>query len=358
MKKFVLYSSGICNEVFTKDICLIPFVMQKYYGYESSILTYTKEQNFPDNDKYLGHMKITSIENDEHLDRELESSDVIMMFGIYDDVIDLIYRYKRLNENGKIYLKLDINSYWLNSLHVNMNNYIMGALKKCDLITAENRNSQEFINNNWGVRVEYIPNGYYEFVSDDYINYKEKKNVILFVGRVGSPDKANHILLEAFARIENEIEDWSIELVGNVDPGFMGYINEYYYNNPKRRERVRLVGFLGKKELKEKYKQSKIFCLTSPSEACANVFSQAISNGCYLISTDVDGARDITNNEEFGCIVPVYDIDRLSIALKETCLNEKLLEENCIVAQKYAKESLNWIKLCDKINNFLFHKSS
>ena len=358
MKKFVLYSSGICNEVFTKDICLIPFVMQKYYGYESSILTYTNEQDFPDNDKYLGHLKIISIESDEHLDKELRSADVIMMFGIYDDVVDLIYRYKRLNENGQIYLKLDMNSYWLSRLHVNMNDYIMGALKKCDLITAENKNNQEFINNNWGVRVEYIPNGYYEFVSDDYIDYKEKKNVILFVGRVGAPEKANHILLEAFAKIENELKDWSIELVGNVDPSFMPYINDYYNNNPKRRERVRLVGYLGKKELKERYKQYKIFCLTSLSEACANVFSQAISNGCYLVSTYVDGVRDITDNEKFGCIIPVNDIDRLSSVLREICQNEKLLEDNCISAQRYAKENLSWISLCDKINKFLFYNNN
>ena len=117
-----------------------------------------------------------------------------------------------------------------------------------------------------------------------------------------------------------------------------------------------LIHILDKKELKEKYKTAKVFCLTSPSEACANVFSQAMSNGCYLISTDVDGARDVTNNEEFGSIVPVNDIDRLSTVLKETCLNESLLEKNCIEAQKFAKKNLSWIKLCRKIDNFLFNK--
>ena len=47
MKKFVLYSSGICNEVFTKDICLIPFVMQKYYDYESKYAAGGSEHIIP-----------------------------------------------------------------------------------------------------------------------------------------------------------------------------------------------------------------------------------------------------------------------------------------------------------------------
>lgn len=355
-KKISLFFPELEDQHLTKDICLIPYIMKEYFGYNASFITTGGFREFPSNKKFLGDMSIYIGKDMEECMREISKSGVLMLIWLYQFNIDLINRYKEINPEGKVYIKLDAKMESMGYLNGYMNDYILNTLKKCDLISVENRNVQRYINSVWNLDVKYIPNGYYDFISNDYINYEEKKNIILFVGRVGSPEKANHILLEAFARIEDEIEDWSIELVGNVENNFLSYMEQYYINNPKLKERVRLIGFLDKKELKEKYKSAKVFCLTSPSEACANVFSQAMSNGCYLISTDVDGARDVTNDGEFGCIVPVNDIDKLSIVLKEICLNGNLLEKNCIKAQKYARKNLSWIKLCREIDNYLFNK--
>ena len=96
-----------------------------------------------------------------------------------------------------------------------------------------------------------------------------------------------------------------------------------------------------------------MFCLTSYSEACANVLSEAISNGCYLISSDVDGAIDIIDYGRYGCIVPINNRIKLEQALLDTCTNEELLKRNCLNSQIYAKNNLNWIKICENVNKLL-----
>ena len=353
-KRISLFFPLLEDQHLTKDICLIPYVMKQYFGYNASFITTGERREFPSNKKFLGDIPIFIGKDIEDSIREISKSGVLMLIWVYPFNIELINRYKEINPSGKVFIKLDAKMESMGYLNGYVNDYILNTLRKCELISVENRNVQKYINSVWNLNVKYIPNGYYDFISNEDINYKEKKNTILFVGRVGTIEKANHILLEAFAKVRKELYSWSIELVGNIEPSFIEYINKYYESYPELKERVKLIGFLDKRELKDKYKSAKVFCLTSPSEACANVFSQAISNGCYLISTDVDGARDITNNEEFGSIVPVNDIDRLSVVLKDICLNEDLLEKNCIKAQRYAGKNLSWIKLCGEIDKYLF----
>ncbi|AUO15624.1 hypothetical protein [Clostridium taeniosporum] len=175
MKNFTLFLSNINNSLLTKDVGVIPFVMQKYYGYKSSIITMHKEDSLIDNNLYLDNMDVNLITDEDYLVQSLKKTDVLMLIGIYDFNLNIINKYKNINSTGKIYLKLDANRYWMNRLNENINPTILKTLKKCDLITVEDSKLQKFLNLNWGLNVQVFLNGYYDFVPEKIINYENKK---------------------------------------------------------------------------------------------------------------------------------------------------------------------------------------
>lgn len=353
MKKFILYMPNMGNYLLTKDVGLIPFIMQKYEGYKSEILCYRISDEIYDNKIYLENLEVNSIKDEEDILTKLKNTDVLMMIGLYEYNIHMINTYKNINPLGKIYLKLDANIFWMSNINKTINESLLSTLRRCDLITVESRRLQQLLSSIWRLKIEYIPNGYYDFTDDQVIKYEYKKNTILFVGRVGAPEKNNRLLLEAFKNIENKISSWNIELVGGIEENFLLYLNNYLNENPNLKERIKLSEKLDKKELKERYKEAKIFCLTSSAEACANVLPESISNGCYLISSDVDGAIDIMDYGKFGKIIPVNDRIKLEEALVDTCCNEDMLKKNCLSSQIYSKNNLSWIKICKELNILL-----
>ena len=348
MKKFILFWPDYINAFLTKDVGIIPAVMQSSFGYKSSILTMKNDRQYPDNKKYNLNLDIDFYENEDELIKYLESVDILMLIGIYPFNLDIIEKYKNIKPDGKIYMKLDANIHWMTRLNGSMNEDILSTLNKVDLISVESRSLQYYINATWNLFVEFIPNGYYDFVEDEDINYEDKENIIIFVGRVGTPEKANHILLEAFRDVHSQIRDWKLELVGNVDESFLPYLNQYM-NDESIKDKVILKGQLDKIQLKEEYKKAKVFCLTSPCESCANVFSESISNGCYLISSNVDGAIDIMDYGRYGRLFPINDSRALGDLLIKICNDDKLLRKTCELSQRYAKNNLKWINLCKNI---------
>ncbi|WP_420825943.1 glycosyltransferase [Clostridium taeniosporum] len=159
--------------------------------------------------------------------------------------------------------------------------------------------------------------------------------------------------MEAFKIIQDKISNWNVELVGNIDPNFSNYLNKYFKENPNLVDRIILSGRLDKRLLKKSYEDAKIFCLTSQCEACANVFAESLSNGCYLISSDVDGVLDITDFGHYGKILPTNNAYVLAQILLETCNNDNLLKTNCKNSQIYAKSNLKWIDICHRLDNLI-----
>ncbi|MEG1142247.1 MAG: glycosyltransferase family 4 protein [Clostridia bacterium] len=353
MKKFTLFLSNISNDLLTKDVGIIPFIMQKYYGYKSSIISLKTENEIFDNKKYLEGLEVQILKSNEQLNEELKKTDVLMLIGIYDFNISISSLYKSLNPSGKIYLKLDANLYWMQSIDKTMNQQTFNFLKSCYKISVESRSLQNILNSMWNLDIQFSTNGYYDFIDDKIIEYEDKKNIILFVGRVGAPEKNNQLLLEAFKNIEDKIKDWKLEFAGPVDDNFLIYLNKYFIENEHLRSRIVLSGKHDKNGLKKVYKDAKVFCLTSYSEACANVFSESVSNGCYLVSSDVNSVIDIIDYGRYGAIFPINNIDKLSQTLLEVCTNDDLLRKNCKVSQIYARDNLHWINICGEINKML-----
>lgn len=355
MKNLTLFWPELANYHLTKDVGIIPFVLRKYYDYNSCILVNNEGLVYDDAKKYLEDLPIKYINNNNDvLIKILKETDVLMVIGIYNFNLDMLNRYKSIRPDGKIYLKTDMNIHWLN--RINLSDYIVDILKKCDLISTECENICNIMNNAWPVKIECIPNGYYNFSNLDgsKVLFNEKENIILTVGRIGTFQKATEILLDGFRLCESKIPNWKLKIVGTIEENFKSYIDNFLKSNPHLDSRVEFTGPIkDKNELQNIYRKCKIFCLPSRCEGFPIVFPEAAHNGCYIISTCIDPSYDITDHEKYGRIFPLNNPNYLSQAFIEVCNNEAELERVCNEIQIYANENFDWIKLCGKIDSLL-----
>ncbi|WP_315082248.1 glycosyltransferase [uncultured Clostridium sp.] len=348
-KHFTLYWPGLQNFHLTKDVGLIPYVFQKHLNYEVSILCNKNEEHY--DEIMTKNITLNFMDNEDSVKLLLQKTDVLMLIGYYDFNLRMIEKYKSINPNGKIFLKLDLNIHWLK--RIVFNQYNINLLNSCTLISVESKNLKKIIDDSWPVKVEYIPNGFYDFFNSDIVKYKQKENIILTVGRLGTYEKATEIIMEAFKIAAEKIGDWKLKLVGSIDPSFNQYINNYLSAYPELTNKVIFTGpIYDRKSLMEEYKKSKVFCLTSRWEAFAQVFAEAAFNGNYIISSDVDGSWDITVDKKYGNIFPINDLNALSAELVTCCSNQAVLEKVCSDIQLYARDNFDWIKLCKTMNSF------
>ncbi|BCZ46680.1 hypothetical protein psyc5s11_27470 [Clostridium gelidum] len=353
-KNFTIFQPGFENDCLTKDVGLIPIVFQKDLHYNCNFLC----NWIKDFDGILvkNNIKVTLIENDETVVSTLKNTDILMLFGIYDYNLEMITKYKNINPNGKIYLKLDMNIHWLKGIDMDKN--LTDLLNKCTLISVECRTLQKYIKDHWNVKVEYIPNGYYDF-NDATVNYENKENTIITVGRLGSYQKSTETLLEAFKLASSKLDNWKVKLIGTIEDSFKTYINEFFNSNPNLKDKIIFTGKItDRKLLEDEYEKAKIFCLTSRFEGFPNVFPESAVKGNYIISSDIDPAYDITNNKKYGSIFLISNSEELAKILVDVCSNENFLKQTCSAIQKHAKDNLNWVSLCERIDYYIHMPSN
>ena len=94
----------------------------------------------------------------------------------------------------------------------------------------------------------YLPNGYDNlFVEKNFKikEFKEKENIILTVGRLGTKEKNTELLLESLKEID--LNDWKVILIGSEIEELLKYKEKYFKENPKLKEKIIFTG-----EIKDK----------------------------------------------------------------------------------------------------------
>ncbi|MDD3225241.1 MAG: FkbM family methyltransferase [Clostridium sp.] len=352
MKRIALIASAdvfnLSYDHIFKDVCLIPTLMKEKFGFEASIVSYGIDAKLVKN--FLSGIHCINIDKTEnylldinyYLEENAKNIDIIYILGPYESYDIITKLYKMYNPRGKIYLKLDMNRYWLNSI-INKK-YFRNLLEISDLVTVEDRKLQDMINSICNCKVEYLRNGCYKFVKVSKVKYEEKKNVILTVGRLGSEQKATGILIEAF--LKANLPNWELRLVGSIEKEFLPVL-ERYKQNPKFKKQVKVIGRIEDKNiLYNEYRKAKIFCMTSQVEGCAHVYTEAGLHGCYIVSTDVDGISDIS---KYSSIVPVNDLNEITNALENAAKNEELMKKNCYKIQEYIQNEGMWDIIISKL---------
>ena len=155
------------------------------------------------------------------------------------------------------------------------------------------------------------------------ISYKEKENLIISVGRFGSYQKNTDMMLDAFEKID--LKNWKVRLIGPITDSFATNtvskyterIEAFYKKRPDLRKKVEFTGIIhNSKFIYENYLCAKVFLLTSRHEGFANVLSDAAALGCFIVSTDVGGAKEVSNNWKFGIELNQEDSSGLAKVLQ------------------------------------------
>lgn len=151
----------------------------------------------------------------------------------------------------------------------------------------------------------------------------DKENVIITCGRLGSYQKNTEMLLKALANVD--LKDWKVYLIGPMtgdfslateNRNFREYVKAFFEKYPHIKEKVIFTGAIFDTHvLFEYFRKAKIFVLTSRYEGFGNVLAHARWNSDYIISTDVGGACDMTDNWKYGSKVEQDDAQGLALAL-------------------------------------------
>lgn len=141
---------------------------------------------------------------------------------------------------------------------------------------------------------------------------------ILFVGRLGAPEKALEVLLAAFQQLREQYAvHATLKLLGPSRPEFDRHLAEWAEGvAPETAAAVSCPGATWDREaLLEQYLDARVFVISSRTESGPNAFVEAASCGCLLTGTAVGLIPDVLAAVGTGWVAPVGDANALAAAL-------------------------------------------
>lgn len=366
-----------------KDVGLVPYYLCKEYDLNGKIV-YSNEikKELPkqfrslklEEIKFIKFPKLINkidkfkiLENISfyiYLLKNAKKIDYLMLFHYGLDKYFILKLYKLLNKHGKIYIKFDTEAKYKVTRKKNfLKNYFLKDLNKIKMLFSIETTSayERILNENpFGLKEEkllknlfYLPNGFDEnYLEENKIkikNFEEKENLMITVGRLGTKEKNNELLLEALEKIE--LKNWKVLLIGPYTEEFKKLYNNFIEKNQDKKDKVILIGNINNKELLyDYYNRAKVFILTSRWESYGLVLVEALRFGNFIITTDVGAARDITFNNRIGRILNSSESKVLNKSILECIQNQSKLKENYNLAIKLAKEKFLWNKIIKNKN--------
>ena len=367
MRYFMQYLKT-ANVNLVKDMGMIPYLLYKDYGYDSTVVTY-KNGEYSYLEKEVKGLKIDfvkrifgsySLDGALYLLKHGKSIDLLQMFHVTLSSVFYAYSYKFINRNGRIYLKLDCSHKLVERINElnKMQSYLLNKFfNKIDLISIEQEvlyiKLKEILKDQKD-KIINVPNGIeFNVLEQNGLSYdfSKKENVILNVARIGTEEKDTPMLLEAFANIKDiENSNWKLRLIGTIEEEFKGYIKEYLEKYPKLVDKVEFLGPVeDRKQLYEEYGKSKIFCLTSQFESFGIAFIEAAAMGNVIVSTDVGIAKELVKDDN-GRLVESGDVKALTEALTYY-IHRKDIEKCADETYRKCKERFDWSNIVKNLNS-------
>ena len=353
----------IYNIHLIKDIGLIAWGMQYYQGYESTIVTYEH-----DDLQYLEILpgltvkKISKITGKFDIDillyllKNAKKIDVMNCYHMRSATALKIMLYKILNSKGKVFLKFD-GGYFREHIGKFKQYLYKRSFKMADLISTEQEEHSRKLSMDWGIPVRYIQNPYHPQELRDFKPYKDRENIILTVGRIGSNQKATDVLLEAWGRCSKELEKWKLVLVGPIEEkecDFRAYIEAWKARYPMAGAQTLFMGELNNRlELYDLYCNSKVFCFPSRHESFGIAALEAVINGCYIIGSAIPTTYSLTEKFSLGSMFQVDNSKDLMSKLVFTCNNLDECEEKAMKLYRIAVKKYSLSGITAKISSML-----
>ena len=176
------------------------------------------------------------------------------------------------------------------------------------------------------------------------VNYN-KKNMILFSGRLENVSKRIDRLLRIWGKVQDQLADWELVIVGDGP-------NRKDLENQAIEEGLKRVRFEGRHaDVSPFYREASILCLTSQTEGWGLCLTEAQANGVIPIAFGcTDGVKTILSpSGKNGFIVPPFDEDRFArtllkvahmpeedkLALRRNCVEKSLEYSPEVIAGKW-----------------------
>ena len=329
--------------------------MKEYYGYDSFIATY-ENGDYP-NLKYLPGLRLEFVpkrtgkfipDSVLWLMKNAKRIDVLYLLHSILRSVLRTFVYKLFNPHGKVYLKLDGAPTKKAKRSWKLPMYIW-LMKHADCVSTELKENVELVASEWGRKIVNVPNPANPNELQPFRPFSERSNTILTVGRLGTRQKATEILLEAFAKISDQIPGWTLKLAGYIAEN-MNIASDFYAEHPELKERVIFTGEVrDRKTLIDMYCDSKIFAFPSRWESFGIALTEAMLQGCFAVTTDIPASRKLTENFRYALGSEVDDIDGLAKNLLYACTHESEIEALALEGMNATRERLDLRRCCDTI---------
>ncbi|WP_051560108.1 glycosyltransferase family 4 protein [Marinobacterium jannaschii] len=155
---------------------------------------------------------------------------------------------------------------------------------------------------------------------------------LLNVGRL-SNHKAQHILIEACARLRQQGVAFSLDIIGEGDyrPRLEALIDQHQLG-----DQVRLLGPRFHSEVLAAYAAADLFVLSSVAEGMPVVLMEAMQAGVPVVATEISGIPELLDYGRGGVLVPPGDVTALADALCRIANGELELKQK----QEYAMQHI------------------
>jgi glycosyltransferase involved in cell wall biosynthesis len=366
-KTFVTIFDRAKNVHLIKDVGQIPYHMYKECGYESTLVTCKNDDYFFLNNevrglniKFIPKIKLFKINFGVlfFIIKNAKKIDILHLFHIRDYTFLYAYVYKLFNKKGINYIKADADEkYLINRGQILKKKHIKFINDFIDYISFETLNVVELVKEQNPLLADKffrVSNGVDEKYITEKLNIKnntfdEKENIIVYVARIGTFQKNTELFLNALEKID--LGDWKVHIIGEIEESFNSFIENFFKRNEKLKSRVVFHGNISsRKDIYSFYSKSKILCLSSRYEGFPLVYPEVIYFGNYILTTDVSGANDITNNGKYGIIVKDLTVESYSKSLETLIYSNNFDSKLSNEIKLFAKSNFTWQSIVQNLN--------
>ena len=166
---FSMHAKGAwSNPQLTKDCGIIPYLLYKNYGFRAVMVGAKADIDYPYLKQYVRGIEMDFLPENtlqaqiNYINAHADEMDLLICHGAFPQYVPIVDFYKKVRPDGKIYLATDMNIGWGGRLpHTNPD--YGKFIQSCDVVAASCRATQKYLSAKWGVPVEMIRNGWYNF---------------------------------------------------------------------------------------------------------------------------------------------------------------------------------------------------
>jgi len=204
-------------------------------------------------------------------------------------------------------------------------------------------------------KIEVIPNGidlseYADLPSRGCFRkkfgIKEEEKIVLYLGRIHRV-KGLDILVEAFARVIEDLDDVRLVIVG-PDDGYLSKL-EALINALSINDNVLILGPMYGHNKLEAYVDADVYILPSRYEAFSMSLLEAYACGKPVIASRVGGLTDTVVEGITGLLVETGDVRKLTRSMLSLLNDDDRAKEMGLRSKQFVKENFTIEKVVDKL---------